>query len=83
MKIFSLHADHVTLGQLLKLTGIIASGGEAKFYLAGSPVLVNGLPEQRRGRKLRTGDLVEAPNEAPITISGELLEHDALDSEDA
>lgn len=60
--------DHITLGQLLKVAGIIGTGGEAKLYLADIAVLVNGEPEQRRGRKLRAGDLIAAPDAAPIRL---------------
>jgi len=50
--------DYITLGQFLKLMNIIQSGGHAKSYLENSPVLVNGEVENRRGKKLRTGDVV-------------------------
>ncbi len=60
--------DHITLGQLLKVAGIIGTGGEAKLYLADIAVVVNGQPEQRRGRKLRAGDLIAAPDAAPIRL---------------
>jgi ribosome-associated protein len=61
--------EYITLGQLLKVAGIIGSGGEAKVYLADTVVQVNGEPEQRRGRKLRPGDLIAAPGERPILLS--------------
>ena len=48
--------EFITLGQLLKLASIIQNGGQAKGYLAENKVLVNGTPDQRRGRKLRPGD---------------------------
>ncbi len=48
--------EFITLGQLLKLASIIQNGGQAKSYLAENEVLVNGEPDQRRGRKLRPGD---------------------------
>ena len=51
--------DYITLGQLLKFARIIQEGGEAKRYLAENEVLVNGIPDARRGRKLRPGDSVE------------------------
>jgi len=60
--------DYITLGQLLKAAGVIGSGGEAKAYLARTPVQVNGEPEQRRGRKLRPGDVVLAPGQPPIRV---------------
>lgn len=51
--------DFITLGQFLKLAGLINNGGEAKFYLQNVDVLVSGEPENRRGRKLRDGDSVQ------------------------
>ena len=50
----------ITLGVLLKITGIIDTGGQAKFFLAENTVLVNGEEENRRGRKLYHGDLIQA-----------------------
>lgn len=50
----------IRLGQLLQLAGIVDSGSDAKLVLLGGEVLVNGEPELRRGRQLRTGDVVEA-----------------------
>ncbi|KAF0194416.1 MAG: hypothetical protein FD169_1814 [Bacillota bacterium] len=51
-------AEYITLGQFLKMNSIIQSGGEAKIYLVNNPILVNGESENRRGRKLRSGDVV-------------------------
>ena len=51
------------------MVGVIGTGGEAKYYLAMTNVLVNGEPEARRGKKLRPGDLVTAPGIAPIRIA--------------
>jgi ribosome-associated protein len=51
--------DYITLGQLLKLAQIIQNGGQAKSYLSENEVIVNGEIDCRRGRKLRSGDLVE------------------------
>ncbi len=65
---FVVRGDHITLGQLLKLAGVIGSGGEAKIYLSETAVMVNGEPEQRRGRKLRPGDRVQAPDTVPIRL---------------
>jgi len=55
-----IRGEMIRLGQLLKLAGLIDAGGEAAAYLASEPVLVNGEPEARRGRKLRPGDEVQA-----------------------
>lgn len=54
-----LRTDFIQLGQLLKLTDQITAGGEAKFFLQGTTVYVNGEHETKRGRKLYVGDIVE------------------------
>ena len=46
------------LQDLLKLVGIISTGGTAKSFLDEYEVLVNNERETRRGRKLRSGDIV-------------------------
>ena len=51
--------EYITLQSLLKITDIISTGGMAKAYLAENEVMVNGELEDRRGRKLYPGDLVE------------------------
>jgi ribosome-associated protein len=48
----------IRLGALLKVAGMIDAGGEARAFLAENAVLVNGEPEQRRGRQLHPGDEV-------------------------
>lgn len=53
-----LETEFITLGQLLKDEGVIATGGQAKWFLRENSVLVNDSPEDRRGKKLRTGDVV-------------------------
>ena len=50
----------ITLGILLKITGIIDTGGQAKYFLAENKVLVNGEEDNRRGRKLYRGDQIQA-----------------------
>lgn len=54
----------ITLGVLLKITSIIDTGGQAKFFLAENTVLVNGEEENRRGRKLYHGDLIQVGKQA-------------------
>ncbi len=48
----------IRLVQLLKLVGLINTGGEAKWALAEGEVTVNGEVERRRGLQLRVGDVV-------------------------
>ena len=56
---FTLRGEIITLDALLKVTGLAASGGEAKVRIVAGDVRVNGEVERRRGRKIRAGDLVE------------------------
>ena len=53
-----LNKEFITLGQLLKVTDFISSGGEAKFMVNELNISVNGERENRRGRKLFSGDVV-------------------------
>ncbi len=57
-----LREEYITLGQLLKVADVIQTGGEAKAWLADNSALINGEPDNRRGRKIRPGDRVEFPN---------------------
>ncbi len=66
-EIVTIVTEYITLGQLLKLASIISYGGEAKSFLLTSNVYVNGEKENRRGRKLYSGDVV-AINERTIVI---------------
>ena len=61
----------IRLGQLLKLAGVVDDGGEAKALLSSGDVLVNGEPEERRGRQLHPGDVVSAgPEELRLVTRG-------------
>ena len=55
----TIFTDFVTLGQLLKIADLIGSGGEAKSFLASHEILVDGVSDNRRGRKLRDEMVVE------------------------
>lgn len=61
--------ETIRLGQLLKLSGLADSGGEARMLLEEGAVVVNGEPEQRRGRQLRDGDVVEAGGETVRVVA--------------
>ncbi|WP_026584871.1 S4 domain-containing protein YaaA [Bacillus sp. J33] len=60
--------EYITLGQFLKAADVIQTGGMAKWFLSEYEVFVNGEQDQRRGRKLRTGDKVEIPSVGEFTI---------------
>lgn len=59
MEEFAVKGPFITLGQLLKAADFISSGGEQKEFLASHKVLINGVADNRRGRKLVTGDIVK------------------------
>lgn len=58
----------ITLTQFLKMTDLISSGGEAKYFLAEYGVLLNSEVEQRRGKKLYPGDIITVLNEQYLLI---------------
>ena len=55
----AINTEYITLGQFLKLADIIQSGGEAKSFLAQNEVEIDGVFDNRRGRKLRGGEIIE------------------------
>ena len=50
--------DFIPLIALLKATGLVESGVEAKIVITEGEVLVNGEVEYQRGKKLYDGDIV-------------------------
>ena len=58
--------EYITLNVLLKIAGLISTGGMAKIFLQENGVLVNGEEENRRGRKLYRGDVIETCKQAFI-----------------
>jgi ribosome-associated protein len=66
----AIRSEMIRLGQLLKLTGVVDSGAEIKAFLAAETVLVNGDPEDRRGRQLHPGDVVRVGEEELRLIPG-------------
>ncbi|WP_342601438.1 S4 domain-containing protein YaaA [Psychrobacillus sp. FSL H8-0483] len=62
--------EYITLGQLLKMTDAIDSGGMAKWFLSEHTVYVNGEVDQRRGRKLRNKDVVNIPGVGRFQLVG-------------
>lgn len=52
MKQVKITSEFITLGQLLKIVDIASSGGEAKILVKELDIKVDGINENRRGRKL-------------------------------
>ncbi len=57
-----IETDFITLGQFLKFADIIDSGFLAKPFLSEHTIIVNGENENRRGKKLHEGDLIDIDN---------------------
>ncbi len=55
----------IQLDQFLKLSGLVGTGGQAKLVIQGGQVLLNGVVEMRRKKKLQAGD--------KVTFAGETL----------
>ena len=53
-----IHTEYIKLDSLLKLAGLVETGGEAKLLIQNGQVEVNGEVCTMRGRKLRAGDSV-------------------------
>lgn len=62
--------ETIRLGQFLKLTGLAATGGEAKRLIQGGQVLVNGEVETRRKRQLHAGDEVVVGDQVYVVVVG-------------
>lgn len=54
----------IRLDQFLKLSGAVATGGQAKLLIQDGQVQVNGETELRRRRKLHPGDVVTLDEES-------------------
>lgn len=51
--------EPVELYKILKFESIVSSGGEAKAVIDDGQVLVNGLVETRKRKKIISGDIIE------------------------
>ena len=64
-----IRSEFITLAQLLKFSDVISSGGEAKTFLNNNTILVNGVADNRRGRKLFVGDKITINNDLCLTLT--------------
>lgn len=51
--------EYIPLCDLLKLAGIVESGGQAKAIIAAGLVQRNGQVETRKTAKIRAGEMIE------------------------
>ena len=67
---FDLDRDHVALNDLLKLSGVVDSGGAGKALVASGAVRVDGVVETRKTCKIRAGQCVHV-GDIEIHVVGE------------
>lgn len=59
-----IEGDSITLGQFLKLTKIISTGGQAKFFIETNNIKINNNIVNGRSTKIFSGDVVWINNKA-------------------
>jgi len=59
---FQLTGEFIALNDLLKVTGVCASGGAGKALVAAGQVRVDGAVESRKTCKIRPGQAVRVGN---------------------
>lgn len=62
MKEVKIVTEHITLGQLIKLLGLVDSGAMVKTFVQEEKIFVNDEKETRRGRKLYPNDVIRLNN---------------------
>lgn len=69
MEKIEITTEYIRLDAFLKLTGMVDTGGQAKFIIQNGEVQVNGETCAMRGRKLRPGDTVSYAGKS-FSVSG-------------
>ena len=59
MNTVSIEEDFIRLDNLMKFSGLCATGGQAKYLIQNGEVSLNGEICTMRGKKIRPGDVVE------------------------
>ncbi len=58
-KAIKIDTPFIKLDNLLKITGVTPTGGQAKVLIQSGGIKVNGELCMARGRKLKPGDIIE------------------------
>lgn len=59
MESVKIHTEYIKLDDLLKFSGLVVTGGQAKAVILEGMVKVDGEVCLMRGKKLRGGEIVE------------------------
>ncbi len=65
---FEINGEFIELCNLLKLVGIVQSGGQGKMMVADGMVKVDGKVELRKTAKIRKGQVVECLDNKIIVL---------------
>ena len=60
--------DYIEVHQLLKITGVVASGGQGKALVASGVVTVDGIAESRKTAKIRAGQRVRVSDQGRAVV---------------
>ncbi len=60
--------EYIKLQDLLKFSGVVMTGGEAKLAVQDGDVTVNGEVCTMRGKKLRPGDVAEVGGQVRLKV---------------
>lgn len=71
MQQFRLRHEFIELNQLLKLSGLCASGGAGKMLVAAGGVKVDGVEESRKTAKIRAGQVVTLGDVSILVLAAE------------
>jgi len=63
MNVLEISNEPIELYKILKIEGMVSSGGAAKIEVAEGKVLVNGAVETRKRKKIVSGDIIEYESE--------------------
>ena len=64
----TVQGEFIRLDDLLKLTGCVQTGGQAKIMIQGGMVTLDGEVCTMRGKKLRGGEVVAIPEQGEEII---------------
>jgi len=67
---FELNGEYVEVNQLLKLVGVVDSGGAGKNMVASGAVKVDGKAESRKTAKIRAGQVVSLGDVRITVVAG-------------
>lgn len=66
-----INTEFIKLDQVIKLAGLVQTGGTAKHIISEGMVMVNGVVEKQRGKKIRPEDVIEIKH---LDEKGKLIE---------